>query len=345
VKALVVGDSFCPADVFERAFSSLPWAGEVRYTEVDDGERLAPGTPPEDGIREYAGVPRQLIAELEDEEVLIVHGAPVTAAVLDASPRLRLVCCARGGPVNIDVAAAAERGIAVTTTPGKNAPAVADLTIAFLIMLARGVPQGQEFLKDGGSPGGSTFEGARFLGHELDGQALGLVGYGQVGRAVAARARAFGMVVRAFDPFLNGRGPVDAAVELTDTLEALIGAADFVSLHARATPENENLLGEAQFARFRRGAYFVNTARETLVDERALREALRSGRLAGAALDVVRPAPGPHPLIGLDGVIVTPHMAGATHETLARGARMLADELERFAAGEPLRHSVNSIGA
>jgi D-3-phosphoglycerate dehydrogenase len=132
-------------------------------------------------------------------------------------------------------------------------------------------------------------------------------------------------------------------VEAVDDLDALLERADFVSLHARATSENENLFDGDAFARMKPGAYFLNTARETLVDEEALDAALASGRLGGAALDVVRPTAddGLHPLLRHENVVLTPHIGGATHETLLRGAQMVAAEIERFASGAPLVNVIN----
>ncbi len=270
-----------------------------------------------------------------------MHGAPVTDEVLAAGSGLRLVCCARGGPVNVDVAAATVRRIPVVNTPGKNADAVADQTIAFLVMLARGFPRAQQFLMGGGRLGESAYEGAQFLGHELGGHVLGLVGYGNVGRRVCRRALAFGMIVAVYDPFVEvGNG--DGARQVR-TLTDLLAMADFVSLHVRASGQTENLIGAEEFGQMKPGAYFVNTAREALVDEGALEAALASGHLAGAALDVVRPrsGTGPHPLLKLGNVVITPHIGGATHETLLRGATMVVDEIMRFAAGQPLASVVN----
>ena len=163
-------------------------------------------------------------------EVLVVHGAPVTDEVLDASAELRLVCCARGGPVNVDVEAVTARGLPLVNTPGKNAEAVADLTLAFLVMLARGLPEAQRFL-DEGNRLKDNWEGAKFMGSDLRRHMLGLVGYGQVGRRVAQRALPFGMTVLVYDPFVEP----PTAVEQVDILDELLARADFVSLHARAT--------------------------------------------------------------------------------------------------------------
>ena len=341
MKILVVGDSFVPVPVFERGLAGLRGAHQVEYLQLDESRELMPVTPSEGSIREYLGTPDQLVARIAHAEVLIVHGAPVTAEVLAAAPALKLICCVRGGPVNVDVAAASARHIPLVNTPGKNAESVADQTLAFLIMLARGFPRAQRFLLEGGTLGKSAFEGARFLGHDLVGHALGLVGFGNVGRRVHERAIAFGMRLVVYDPYVRIREP--ESTEQVSTLAELLAKSDFVSLHLRATAETENLFGAAQFAGMRPASYFVNTARETLVDEAALDAALESGHLAGAALDVVRPRSerGPHPLLRHENVVITPHIGGATHETLLRGVTMVALEIVRFAAGDTLAAVVN----
>jgi D-3-phosphoglycerate dehydrogenase / 2-oxoglutarate reductase len=259
--------------------------------------------------------------------------------VLDAAPSLRLICCARGGPVNIDVPAATERRIPVVTTPGKNADAVAELTIAFLVMLARRLPEVMRYVEDGGEFGHDNYEGARWFGHDLAGQSLGVVGYGQVGRRVAVRAHAFGMRVIGHDPYVEAGRMLADEVKPTE-LDALLAESDFVSIHARATAANKKLIGTAQVARMKSGAYLVNTARDTLIDEDAVLAALRAGRLAGAALDVASPSPSSdrHPLLEHPNVLITPHIGGATVETLRHGGEMAVDEIERFAAGRPLRN-------
>jgi D-3-phosphoglycerate dehydrogenase len=341
VKILVVGDSYMRAEVFERALAPLAGAHEIRYAQIDPERMLEPATPSEMAIQEYEGHPDQLIELLADDDVLVFHGAPVTDAVLEAAPSLSLLCCARGGPVNVDLGAATARGIPVVTTPGKNAQSVAELTIAFLVMLARGVASAQRFLLEGGHLGESTFEGARFFGHDLGSRVLGLVGFGQVGQRVADRAVAFGMDVLVYDPYL---AEAPAGVEMVPELEALLQRSDYVSVHVRASAETENLFDARAFAAMKPGAAFVNSARETLVDEDALADALRGGRLVAAALDVVRARPdgSRNPLLDLEQVVITPHIGGATHETLARGAQMLLEDIERVAGGG---HAVNVINA
>jgi D-3-phosphoglycerate dehydrogenase len=237
----------------------------------------------------------------------------------------------------VDVEAVTARGLPLVTTPGKNAEAVADQTIAFVIMLARGFPRAQRYLEQG-NPLSDNFDGARFLGSDLRGHTLGLVGFGQVGQRVARRALAFGMRLIVYDPFIEV-----AEVEQVHTFSEFLGRADFVSLHARATAENRNLIDTAALARMKRGSFLVNTARETLVDEDALDAALGSGHLGGAALDVVSTTiqSGRHRLLRHENVVLTPHIGGATHETLLQGAEMIADEIRRLAAGEDLVNVFN----
>jgi D-3-phosphoglycerate dehydrogenase len=341
MKILVVGDSFVPVPVFERGLAVLQGAHQLEYVQLDESKELVPISASEGSIREYLGTPGQIAGRVRDAEILIVHGAPVTQEVLAAAPNLRLICCARGGPVNVDVAALSARQIPLINTPGKNAESVADQALAFMIMLARGFPKAQRFLIEGGTLGDSAFEGARFIGHDLGGHALGLVGFGNVGSRVHRRALAFGMRVVVYDPYV--RVGELASTEQVSTLAELLAKSDFVSLHLRATAETQNFFGAKQFKAMKPASYFLNTARESLVHEEALDAALASGHLAGAALDVVRPRsqPGPHPLLRHENVVITPHVGGATHETLLRGVTMIADEIMRFAAGEPLRAVVN----
>ncbi len=342
MKILAVGDSFVTADMFRQGLSGLAGDHQIDILDLDMDAPFAPSTPSELGLREYAGNPRQLVDALSDHEVLLVHGAPVTDTVMDASPTLRIVGVARGGPVNVDLDAAGKRGILVVTAPGRNADAVADLTIAFMIMVARGIMGSLAFVAGGGRVGESAFEGARFFGHELGGHTLGLVGYGNVGARVAQRARSFGMETLVYDPYVSS---VDGPnITLTD-LDDLLTRSDFVSLHARVTPETDNFFDAGKFSRMKPGAFFLNTARETLLDEGALYDALASGRVAGAALDVVRPRVdgSPNPLLTLPNVIIAPHIGGATFEAALRGVTILVEQLERHVHGEPMRFVVNNV--
>jgi D-3-phosphoglycerate dehydrogenase len=341
-RILVVGDSYCRSSVLRDAFSPLEGSAEVSFVDVADESDWLPSTPSELAIREAIGSPRQVIAFLAGHDILVVHGAPVTDDVFDAAPALRLVCCARGGPVNVDVAAATARGIPVVTTPGKNADAVAELTIGFLIMLARRLPEVTRHVDSGGEFAHDNYEGARWFGHDLAGKVLGLIGYGQVGRRVAVRAKAFGIRVVVHDPFVEAAAIAADSVEAVD-LAILLETSDAVSIHARATAANRGLIGRSEIARMKPGAILVNTARETLVDEDAVLDGLRSGRLSGLAVDVVSPSPegGRHPLLAFANVIITTHIGGATIETLQHGGEMAAAEIERYLGGEQLLNVAN----
>jgi D-3-phosphoglycerate dehydrogenase / 2-oxoglutarate reductase len=336
---LAVGDSYMPSRYFRDAFAGFDGEHVVRLLDVAEVAPPAAPTESERRLREFQGAPATLAERMDGVDVLVVHGAPVTDAVLDASEALKLVCCARGGPVNIDVEAVTERGLPLVIAPGRNAEAVADLTLAFLVMLARGIPGAQRFLEQGGRLK-DNWEGKRFIGRDLRGHTLGLVGFGNVGQRVAVRAHGFGMRVLAFDPFVPS---LPIVAERVNDLDELLARADFVSVHARATSENAGLFDAERFARMKPGACFVNTARESLVDEAALDAALASGHLGGAALDVVHTgtADGRHPLLRHENVVMTPHIGGATRETLAQGAEIVAGEITRFATGEPLVNVVN----
>jgi D-3-phosphoglycerate dehydrogenase / 2-oxoglutarate reductase len=337
-RVLVVGDGYLPAGVFTAAFAALGDAVAVTELQVDGGEAEPPrGTPPR--IREYTGDPADVAAAVAGHDILVVHGAPVTAEVLDAAP-LRLVCCARGGPLNVDVAAATERGIPVASAPGRNAEAVAELTLAFALMLIRGVPAASRLLLGGGQHAHSVYEGREFIGGEAAGVTLGLVGLGHVGTQVAARAQALGFTVLGCDPVPPAAIP--AGVTMTG-FDELLRRSGVVSVHARATAGNRHLFGAAQFGRMPAGSFFINTARESLVDEGALLRALTGGPLAGAALDVVEPRPAGdrNPLLDLPNVVITPHIGGATRETLQRAAVMAADAVASLLAGKDPAHVVN----
>ena len=332
-RILVIGDSYMPAEVFVDALRERGLESDSATITITDAPTWSV-----DGLRELEGDPAETSALLDGHEVLVVHGVPVSREVLEANPSLRLIACARGGPVNIDVTAAKELGMLVATTPGKNAAAVADLTIGFLISGLRNLVPSVKDVDATSASGGviaeSTFEGAKWFGREIAHRTLGLIGLGNVARLVAARANALGMTVLAFDPYVTSDV---AGVERVADLDDLLARSEVVSVHARATPENRHLFDADRFARMPAGAFFINTARESLVDEQALLEALRSGHLSGAALDVCEPDGPWRELAGWPNVTITPHIAGATFETLRRGAEMLAEQILEWQAGRELR--------
>jgi D-3-phosphoglycerate dehydrogenase len=249
---------------------------------------------------------------------LIVGLDPVTAAVLDAGP-LRVVVRFGSGTDNIDLAAAGQRGVKVASTPGANARSVAELTIGLLLALARHLVLHDREVRSGAW--------SRHTGIELAGRRLGIVGYGAVGRQVAAIARAIGMEVVASDPFVR-----EADVPLVD-LKALLTSSDAVTLHAPLADDTRGMIGAAELARMRPQALLVNTSRGGLVDERALAETLSAGRIRGAAFDAFeREPPEASPLLALDNFIASPHAGAATAEAARRTGVAAVREL---LAGRP----------
>jgi D-3-phosphoglycerate dehydrogenase len=265
----------------------------------------------------------ELVRRIGDYEGLIVRSATkVTRAAIAASARLEVIGRAGAGVDTIDVAAATERGVVVMNTPGGNTTAVAEHTMALLLSLARRVPAADASLKAG------RWEKQRLQGVELFGKVFGVLGLGRIGSEVARRALGFRMHVIAYDPYLTREAAQRLGVESVE-LDELLARADFLSIHTPLTGDTRHLLGEAELARVKPGARIINCARGGIVEETALARAIRSGRIAGAAVDVFEeePPPADHPLLGLDQVIVTPHLGAATDEAQTAVALAIAEQV------------------
>lgn len=290
--------------------------------------RATDGTPTD---AELAGFLR------ECDAVLCSVADPLPARLLDATPRRARIIANFGAGVNhIDLAAAARAGLAVSNTPDQLSEATADLTLGLILATLRRIGEGERLLRAGQWTGWRPVD---FLGHDVHGRRLGLVGFGRIGQAVARRAAlGFGMPVR-YHTRSRRPPPQELAghAEPVESLEALLGWAEVVSLHVPATGETIGLMDRVRLGAMRPGAWLVNTSRGTVVDEAALVEALRSGHLAGAGLDVFEREPAVTPaLLELANVVTLPHMGSATWEArTAMGMRALAN-LEAFFGGRPL---------
>lgn len=236
----------------------------------------------------------------------------------------------RGDPTNVDLPGATAKGIPVLHAPGRNADGVAEMTVALLFAVTRHIVPGDRDMR-AGTVFGETLPYQRYRAWQVAGRTAGLVGLGAVGRATKWRLEGLGMRVIAADPF---------SPDATHDLDALLEEADVVSMHAAVTPDTVKMIGAAEFGRMREGAIYLNTARAGLHDTDALVDALTNGRLGGAGLDHVdgEVLPPDHPLVGLDNVVLTPHIGGATYDTEVNHTTMIVEDLARILAGErPVR--------
>ena len=254
--------------------------------------------------------PKEYAQHLAEADALLVRSAvKVTPAVLEKAPKLRVIGRAGVGVDNVDLDAATLAGVLVMNTPGGNAISVAEHSLALMLAMARHVCPANASTRAG------KWEKKKFMGNELRGKTLGIIGLGSIGREVVKRARAFEMRIVAHDPYVASKVAQDLDVELVE-LSRLYAESDYISLHVGATPETQGMLSHAAFAQMKTGVRIVNCARGELVDEAALAEAIRSGKVAGAALDAfsAEPPPPGQPLFESDAVLATPHIGGSTEE-------------------------------
>ena len=280
--------------------------------------------------------PADLATALADADALLVRSATkVTADLLKAAPRLRIVGRAGTGVDNIDVESASGRGILVVNAPGANSISVAEHACALMLALARAVPAADRAMKEG------RWEKKKFVGSELRGKTLGIAGLGRIGQEVAERARAFDMRVIAHDPYISRDIAAAMGVELL-TLDELCARADFLSLHLPSTPETYHLLNDERFSRMKPGIRIINTARGELIDEMALKRAVESGIVAAAGLDVFeREPPSDWALAKLPQIVATPHIAASTEEAQELVGLDTAAAIRDFLRDGAVRNAVN----
>jgi len=287
-----------------------------------------------------------MVSAMQGKNILVTEVDIVDAKALSQLPELRVVAACRGNAVNVDVDACTAFGIPVLFAPGRNSVAVADLTVAFILALARKLVPAAQFLKDESVTAGNMAKmGQAFTqlqGKELWHKTIGLIGIGAVGRMVAKRLQGFDARIMAADPFATPETAALAGVELV-SLDTLLRESDFVSIHAAVTPATMNMLGKAEFAKMKKGAFFINTARAQLVDENALIEALENNTLAGAGLDTfLQEPPGfDHPLVKNPKVLSAPHSAGNTFEVAQHQGADISAALLQLVKGENPRACLN----
>ncbi|MGE5274604.1 MAG: phosphoglycerate dehydrogenase [Verrucomicrobiota bacterium] len=271
-----------------------------------------------------------------DYDAIVVRSQTLlTADLIDRAERLKVIGRAGVGVDNVDVDAATRRGIVVANAPESTVVSAAEQTIGLLVALARNIPQAHAALKQG------SWERSRWSGIELAGKTLGVLGLGRIGQQVARRAVGLGMRVVAYDPFVGDDRFREAGIEREAAVEDVLAASDFVTLHLPLTDETRGIIGREAIAAMRDGARLINAARGALVDEDALVEAIRAGKLGGAALDVFSSEPYSGPLLELDEVVVTPHLAASTDEAQDRAGVIIAEQIVAALDGAPVTNAVN----
>ena len=281
--------------------------------------------------------PDEIKKIIGEYDALIVRSeTKVTADIIAAGEKLRVIGRAGTGVDNIDVLAATQRGIVVMNAAGGNSVTTAEHTLALLMSMARKVPQAAAKLKAG------KWDKKSFMGTELNHKTLGIIGLGNIGKIVASRGQGLGMKVIAFDPFLTKEATQRSGLELV-SLDELFQRSDFITVHTPLTDETRGVINEAAFAKMKDGVRVINCARGGLIDETALYNAIKSGKVAGAALDVFvqEPPPADHPLIGLDEVVVTPHLGASTNEAQESVAVTIAEQVGAYLLNGAIGGAVN----
>ena len=371
LRALVVGDRFITANLFAEALGA---AGEqarltlaieqlqLDYPAVDavplpttaggapprplweDPAEAAPRAPADlaadPTIREYTGPVDLLTPYLSDVETLILHLAPLSRAAIAAATRLRVVGCARGGAVNLNLASLTDRGVPVFFCPGRNAQAVAEYIMGAVLALSRGIAAGSSGISAGRWR--LDLYTSDLAGPEFAGRTCGLIGFGGVGRAFAPIARGFSMRLLVHDPYVDDAVIAEVGAE-SASLDEVLARSDVVVLAARLTDETRGMIGARELALLRPDAIFVNPARAELVDGQALNKVLARRAIAGAVIDVFSPEPplAMDPILSMEHVLLTPHIAGATREAAARGAEVVCKRVVAHLITGTLEGSLN----
>ncbi|HCI5682797.1 TPA: 2-hydroxyacid dehydrogenase [Klebsiella variicola subsp. variicola] len=326
MKCLAIADLFINKAMMDAGLNALRDKGidvEVREWSHESIEKLQ-----EDNLRveqegaEAVALPAALLQDADDVEILITQFAPVNTAVLDKLPKLKYIGVLRGGIENVNQQAAMVRGIEVMNTPGRNARSVAEFTVGMMLAEMRNIARSHDALRDKfwrkDSPNHQAIP-------ELGGKVVGLVGLGHIAQLVAGFLNAFGTEIIFYDKYVSGH----ERYEKVDTLDELVTRADVVSLHARMTPETENLINAHHFGLMKSSAIIVNTARSGLINERDLIDALQTGKIMGAALDTFddEPLPDDSAFYLLNNVTITPHIAGSTLDAFSNSPKLFAEIL------------------
>ncbi len=279
----------------------------------------------------------ELLKVIGDIDGLIVGSDKINRKIIEYSKNLKIIAKHGVGIDNIDLKAATDNNIVVAYAHHANAESVADFTIGLILSIARHVPQAHFSIKRG------MWEGTKFIGTEVYGKTIGIIGLGAIGYRVAKRARGFDMRILVYDPYVSYERAKEIPAKLVN-FDILLKKSDFITLHVALTDETRGMIGEKEFALMKKTAYFINTARGPIVDETALCKALSEKKIAGAAIDVFskEPPSADSPLFRLDNVVISPHIAAYTLETICRMDMINAEDIVNFFRGENPRYIANA---
>jgi D-3-phosphoglycerate dehydrogenase len=299
----------------------------------------------------------EMLPFAKDAEILIVEFEEVSKKIIDNCPYLRLIACTRGNPINIDCKAALERKIPVLYTPGRNANAVAEFIVGGMISLCRNMGRANHEIRNGrylGKPAGDVYKPSdkddlvwlieekdspytEYKGFEISGKTLGFVGFGAIGARTSELLSGFNMQFIVYDPYLAPETAKKYKVKPAG-LNEVFSQSDFVSINCKVTGETTGMIGREQFDRMKKGAYLINTARGKIIKQKDFVDSMRDGKIAGAVLDVFwqEPLPGNHPLLEMPNVLITPHIAGASHDVVTGYSRVILDDIRNYAQNKTL---------
>lgn len=329
MKLVGIGDLFIPCEYIENGIKNIDNVDvttvEWKLSGFDELQNI--NLLVEQGGREDFEAPQYIMDAIVDADIIITQFCPITEKMIDACKNLKYIGVLRAGYENVNAEYAKSKGIKVFNTPGRNAHAVSDFTVGMIICEARNIARGHYGIKNGEWIREYSNSG---MIPDLGERTVGLVGYGEIGRLVAKKLSGFEMNVLVYDPYYKGDD-----VNLV-SLDELMAQSDFVSIHARLTEDNKHMIGAHELSLMKDSAYLINTSRSALVDEVALYDALKSKSIAGAAIDVfdVEPPAKDYPLVTLDNVTVTPHMAGGSNDAFKNTPKRLIEDMKKSFAGD-----------
>lgn len=344
-KILAVADGGVTPDLMKKMFELEQYGAEVTMIEDKDMNSMAAITDRmlqiEQGGVDAAPTCRALLDACEDKDIIIVHVASINKEVINKAKNLKVAAVLRGGYENADVEALNKRGIKLINAPWRSSHAVADFTVGMMIAENKNIARSYKMICEG--KWCKKYVNQEYI-HDMRTRTVGIIGFGYIGRQVAARLKGFGSKIVIYDPFLNPKVITDAGYTAV-TLEELLAQSDFVTIHLRLSEKTAKFIGAKEFAQMKPTAYFINTARAGLVDTNALIHVLQTKSIGGAAIDVFdeEPLPGDSPFLKLDNVTLTSHLAGTSCDTMRNSVEIGFDDIKNYLQGLPMQNVRNKV--